>query len=392
MSTPHWPRLKAGLGLGGWTLLDDGRFTDEVWRVRHEDGRLGVIKTARGKKPPWPERFTPHEVKTMERLQHLPGVLRLLDRDDAATPTWMVTELAEPLVTHLGPEPDLGTVVSAFADIADTLELAAAEGVAHRDIKPDNLFFARGRSLVGDFGLATGHDHPGLTGFGDRVGPANFCAPEALEAHEGINWHAADVYALAKSLWVIVVGDKYPPQGPLLISRRETDLTPHAGLAADDLARLLELATLDQPTYRPQIRGVRDELRIWLQLFPPGTAHEPTSRRYRTLWDEYRSVRAVEKSGRDGIAANAVQQLLDQCRSAGPNSGSVTADPDADIAPRDDPRLHDDQDWSPDHVAVKKLAWDGVGGVRLVAVATLDADDDLRYSITWQLRDQETGR
>ena len=365
-------------------LVDGGRFNDWVWTAKHDDGRIGVIKTARGKKPIWVKRFA-HEVATMENLQRSHGVLRLLDRDVSSPPRWMVTEVAESLADHLGTAPDLGTVVSAFADIADTLVDAKLRGISHRDIKPDNLFYVRGRSVVGDFGLATGHDSPGLTGHGDRVGPANFCAPEALSANDDIDWSAADVYALAKSFWVMLAEEKYPPQGPMYVRRPECDLGRFGGRAGEDLARLLEIATEEKPSYRPTLSEFREELRTWLQIYPAGSTPRPLAG-CSNVFEEATSAAAVDEGGLSNIVDDAVHKLLEGCRKAGPDNGRILDDPKADMVPRDDPRAHVDPNWVPDHMAVKKLFWDGAGGIRLVAVGVLESDDDLRYCLTWQQR------
>lgn len=384
MSAFNRPRFQEGLQLGEWTLQAGGRFTDDVWIVKDDGGRSGVIKTARGKKAPWVERFT-HEVAALETLQPSPGVLRLLDRDRSSTPQWMVTELAEPLASHLSPAPDLGAIVSAFADIADTLVDAERRGISHRDIKPDNLFFARGRSVVGDFGLATGHDSPGLTGHGERVGPANFCAPEALDAHESIDWSAADVYSLTKSLWAILAEKKYPPQGPMYVRRQECDLGRFGGRAGEDLARLFEIATADSPSDRPSLSEFGDELRSWLHAYPAGSTPRPPLD-YPNVFDEATSAAAVDEGGPAKILDDAVQKLLERCRRAGPDNGQILDDPDADVVPPHDPRAVIDPDWEPDHVAIKKLFWERAGGARLVAVGILEHGDDLTYRLAWQRR------
>lgn len=376
-------RFKEGLRLNEWTLVTGGKFTSWVWKGQHDDGRTGVAKAARGKKPIWGTRFV-HEVATLEQLQTAPGVLRLLDRDESPSPRWMVTELAESLADHLGPAPELGSVVSAFADIAETLTDAGLRGISHRDIKPDNLFFARGRSVVGDFGLATGHDSPGLTGHGDRVGPANYCAPEALSAHDDIDWSAADVYALAKSFWAILAEEKYPPQGPMYVRRPECGLGRFGGRAGEDLARLLEIATEENPSFRPTLSELRDELRHWLQIYPAGSTRRPLAN-YPNVLEEARSVAAVDAGGRSTIVDDAVHRLLDGCRKAGPDSGQIVADPKADIVPSGDPRIYDDPEWVPECDAVKKLSWDVVGGIRLVAVGVVEGDE-LRYRLSWQRR------
>jgi len=371
------PNFRAGLRLEGWTLIPDGKFTDCVWQVEHNDGRIGVIKTARGKRPVFLKRFE-WEVSTLVRLQSSPGVLRLLDRDTSSSPRWMVTEIAESLAGHLGSTPRLGDVVSAFADIADTLVDAKARGVSHRDIKPDNLFFTRGRSVVGDFGLATGHDSPGLTGHGERVGPANFCAPEALEAHEAIDWSRADLYALAKSFWAVLAGAKYPPQGPMFAHRPECGLERFGGSSAEGLARLLEIATEESPSDRPTLSEFRDELRTWLRVNPATSVPEPGS--------ISPSAAEVDARGPLGIVDDAVHKVLLGCRRAGPTPGQILDDPTARVALVNDPRATAMQDSTSGHIAVKKLSWSEAGNVRLVAAGVLERRDDLLYSLSWQRR------
>jgi serine/threonine protein kinase len=233
-------KLKDGLKVGDWILLDGGQLGHDVWAVENSAGVAGVIKTARGSSDPWRSRFV-HEVKVMDRLLRLPGVLRVLELDRGQEPTWMVTERATDLAEHLGAEPDFRTVVSAFADLAVTLVEAEEAAIAHRDIKPSNLFHVRGRAVVGDFGLATGHLHKDLTMEGGKVGPANFSAPETLAWKADTDPFKADVFSLAKSFWAVAAGEIYPPQGPLLIRLREVDQTDFGGRPAQDLARLLEL-------------------------------------------------------------------------------------------------------------------------------------------------------
>jgi serine/threonine protein kinase len=63
--------------------------------------------------------------------------------------------VATPIREALGSDPEPGVVVAAIGEIAATLASLAAEGVAHRDIKPDNLFELGARWVIGDFGLVT---------------------------------------------------------------------------------------------------------------------------------------------------------------------------------------------------------------------------------------------
>ena len=90
---------------------------------------------------------------------------------------WLFMPVAMPLRTHLGPTPDLSSIVEAIATIAEALAQLAEEEIAHRDIKPYNLYWLDGAAAIGDFGLAKQPDQPELTD-GDRaMGLRNFTAP-----------------------------------------------------------------------------------------------------------------------------------------------------------------------------------------------------------------------
>lgn len=79
--------------------------------------------------------------------------------------------MAVPLLDALGATPELPQVVQAIEHIARTLAGLAADGVSHRDIKPDNLFQLNGEWAVGDFGLVKYPEHESATRHGRRLGP-----------------------------------------------------------------------------------------------------------------------------------------------------------------------------------------------------------------------------
>jgi serine/threonine protein kinase len=86
--------------------------------------------------------------------------------------------MATPIREALGSDPQPGVVVAALGEIAATLASLAAGGVAHRDIKPDNLFELDGRWVIGDFGLVTYPDEDPRTQHGRKLGPIDYMAPE----------------------------------------------------------------------------------------------------------------------------------------------------------------------------------------------------------------------
>ena len=114
--------------------------------------------------------------------------------------------VATPIAQSLGGRP-LADVVEAVATIADTLaRLQADFDIAHRDIKPGNLYELDGVWLIGDFGLIALPDAETLTHDGRQVGPAHYTAYEMFLSPTTAQPHPADVYSLGKTLWVLATG------------------------------------------------------------------------------------------------------------------------------------------------------------------------------------------
>jgi serine/threonine protein kinase len=261
--------------VGDWILGDllGAGGNAKVWRARGKSGEdmaLKILNRPRGERY---QRFR-HEVALLERLGERPGLLPLVDCHLPSSPTqgdpaWLAMPIAQSLKDHLGDERALEEVVSAVHEIAVTLAALAGEGIGHRDIKPTNLYWHNGRAVVGDFGLA---DFPGkdsITVEGRRLGPQYYIAPEMLSDAAKASPHPADVYSLAKTLWVLATGQNYPPPGE---QRRDTSAVmlstyidhPRAHL----LDGLIEDATRYDPGMRPDMNTFAADLEAWLA--PPG--------------------------------------------------------------------------------------------------------------------------
>ena len=123
----------------------------EVWRAQARSGQIGAIKVLHariGREGRYRLDRLKDEISFLIAHPDFPGILPLLDShiaDDLAELSWYVMPVARTIREALGDDPEPGMVVAAVADIATTLEALAAEGVAHRDIKPDNLFELNGR-------------------------------------------------------------------------------------------------------------------------------------------------------------------------------------------------------------------------------------------------------
>lgn len=178
-------------------------------------------------------------------------------------------------------------VVAALAGIASTLaRLRAEHNVAHRDLKPGNLYFLDGQWLVGDFGLIALPSVEELTRNSRRLGPAHYIAYELILDPADADPFPADVYSLGKTLWVLATGLGFPPEGHQPADTRSysiNDLAPHANAAALD--RVVDRATRLHAEERPTMQEVANDLASWHKLGATPRQHASrTRRRAHILW------------------------------------------------------------------------------------------------------------
>lgn len=97
------------------------------------------------------------------------------------------------------------------AQICDALQYAHDDGIAHRDIKPDNILLDKaGRVKIADFGLAKliGLTQPDftLTNVGEVMGMPACMAPEQFERPTEVD-HCTDIYSLGVVFYQMLTGE-----------------------------------------------------------------------------------------------------------------------------------------------------------------------------------------
>ncbi|MBX3171597.1 MAG: serine/threonine protein kinase [Candidatus Eremiobacteraeota bacterium] len=99
---------------------------------------------------------------------------------------------------------EVARAVELLALMCEGVEYAHAEGVMHRDLKPDNIMLTASGLKVLDFGVARpSGDWATLTGTGQAIGTPAYMAPEQLL---GNPCFASDVYALGVILFMMIRG------------------------------------------------------------------------------------------------------------------------------------------------------------------------------------------
>ena len=307
---------RAGAHLGRWTLVGTKELgsggNGSVWQVRTDgDPARYAIKILKSNTPYFRSRFAAEVTVLAEHPGD--GVLPLIDSHLATEPgdvSWFVMPYAKPLREALGDLASPETVLDAVATYAEALARLAAQDISHRDIKPDNLFQRDGKWEVGDFGLVEFPGKQSLTGPGDRVGPMHFHAPEMLEHAAEADGRPADVWSLAKTLWALLTGQRWPLPGEFRpgapYSLREWITYPWAA----ELDSLIIKCTQYRPERRPRMDEVADELRACLAEPPeqrPDADLDDLRERVRALASPYLRVDEVkeqrEQRFKDGDAA-----------------------------------------------------------------------------------------
>lgn len=159
------------------------------------------------------ERFR-REIQVAAALQH-PHIVPILRAGIAGELLYYTMPYidGESLRSRLARERRLPPLDAAriLRDVADALSYAHRHGVAHRDVKPDNILLAEGHALVTDFGVARAlgaSGAPTLTATGIAIGTPLYMAPEQA-AGDPLADHRVDLYALGVVAYEMLVGQ--PP-------------------------------------------------------------------------------------------------------------------------------------------------------------------------------------
>lgn len=150
------------------------------------------------------------EAKAIAQLDH-PHIVAAIDFGEAPDVGWyLVTEFVDgaPLERVLAGRPEW--VQPAFAQLLDALGHAHAQGILHRDLKPDNVLVGEREGApfvtILDFGLAKAlHDaDDGLTQPGAVFGTPRYMSPEQAGGEPATA--ASDLYAVGVMLYQTLEG------------------------------------------------------------------------------------------------------------------------------------------------------------------------------------------
>lgn len=158
-----------------------------------------------------------------------------------------------------------------YLNIISAVKYIHSKGMAHRDIKPDNILSLDENLVLADFGLISTPLRSGdrrITKVRNKIGNFATIAPE-LRFVEDIDadFRPADVYSLAVTLWMLINRDENGFDGQYAISaKKKMDIALRdERLELRNLHNLLEKATENDPNLRPNIEEFEEELVKWIE-------------------------------------------------------------------------------------------------------------------------------
>ncbi|MEP7347884.1 MAG: protein kinase, partial [Gemmatimonadaceae bacterium] len=216
------------------------------------------------------DRFN-REIQLVARLQH-PHIVPVLSAGEAdGVPFFTMPFVAgSSLRELLRAGTPLGTTdaVHILREVATALAYAHAQGIVHRDIKPDNVLLSGGAAMVTDFGVAKAISSAReratpaggggtLTMLGTSLGTPTYMAPEQTAGDPATD-HRADIYSFGIMAYELLVGT--PPfagRSPAaMLAAQMAEVPPPVSASRPDtpipLVDLVARCLEKDPARRPQ--------------------------------------------------------------------------------------------------------------------------------------------
>jgi serine/threonine protein kinase len=224
-----------------------------VYKARHQDGgdevAVKVLPPDLAANPVRLKRFE-QEFRAAKVLSH-PNIVSAIDFGNHEGTPYFVMEFVEgpSLAARIGRDGKIpeAEAVALIVQVAEALHQAHAQGIIHRDVKPDNVLLTTdGRAKLADLGLAKDQAADlDLTRPNSGLGTPNYMAPEQFTNAKNAD-PRCDVYSLGATLYVALTSElPFRGRTPLHVLKKKTknELTPPRKLVPN-LSERVERAML----------------------------------------------------------------------------------------------------------------------------------------------------
>ncbi len=223
------------------------------------------------------------DAKRLARLEH-PGIAPVLAAGEYEGALYVASALPQGrTLAELGVAGAItpGETGRIVRDVAAALADAHAQGIVHRDLRPECITADRwGHGIVRDFGVTRTSGRTGMLTRAEVLGALRYTAPEIVLGRAATP--ATDVYGLAAvAVWCLTGAPPYRdrPAADYVVFRTSA-AAPRLALAdgtpASDINAALAAAMALEPGARPQPAAFADAFAQAVERLPPGARHAAT--------------------------------------------------------------------------------------------------------------------
>lgn len=270
-------KLSTNRKIGNWTLVRriGCGGNGEIWECRDKQKQSAAIKFLKwGKRSLSYKRFR-DEITLMEQNSTVPGILPIIDKNlpsqyakkyDPTLPYFYVMPLAVPAKGKVL-NASFDNKILIILELLQMLVILHSQHIAHRDIKPANILLYNNQYVLSDFGLAFFAKKTAKTPVGSKVGPKWTISPQMERDAQSADGFKADVYSMAKTIWIILTGVESSFEGQY----QANSIIGLSNMLKDKryyypLDKLLSQCTDHDEKNRPNAQELFDRFKEWLQI------------------------------------------------------------------------------------------------------------------------------
>ena len=205
------------------------------------------------------------EKEIMEKIKDMKGIVPIKEIPQEGM--WYVMEECLDSYDYVIKEDlTIEEVIDHFINLTETLVNLHKKGIFHRDIKPKNILIHNRAFVLCDFGIAHDSQQSQIKeNNSERIGADLTMAPEMRRNAASADYEKADVYSLAKTLWMFLARNTKGFAGKYDFWKDEKGL---GGVAQQkrsivSIAKLISEATDNEPDVRPSMETVLTRLKKW---------------------------------------------------------------------------------------------------------------------------------
>jgi serine/threonine protein kinase len=297
---------------GKWKLLSylGGGGNGEVWICSNKEGVVsGAIKLLKLLNTKSYARFL-DEAKIIEENSDIDGIIPILDKflpsELKNNIPFFVMPIAQSVENQLYGK-SIEVKIAAVLEICQTLSRLHKQGISHRDLKPANLLIYKSRYSIADFGLVDYPDKKDVSRQNEPIGAKWTIAPEMKRESHKADGLKADIYSLAKTLWIILTENSKGFDGQYTTSSFLEFRHFYKDKYTTPIDTLLSRCTDNDPNSRPNIHEFISILEEWKilnenfhqrnqeQWFEIQSKLFPTSFPKRVIWENINDIVKVLK-------------------------------------------------------------------------------------------------